>query len=105
MYRLRSHSGDILDLAWSPGDKYLASASVDNSVVIWNALNFPQIVTTITGHASLVKGVTWDPVGKYLASQSVDKTLKIWNVATWKLEHSIESPFKEVSPLQNLLFA
>lgn len=33
-HTLRGHSGDILDLAWAPGDTLLASASVDNSVRI-----------------------------------------------------------------------
>ena len=32
---------DILDLAWSPLDNYLATCSIDNSIVIWNALKFP----------------------------------------------------------------
>lgn len=94
---LRSHTGDVLDLAWSPGDRFLASASVDNTVIIWDAQNFPQIITTIRGHESLVKGVTWDPVGKYLASQSDDKTLKIWRVSDWELEHAIQNPFVEVN--------
>lgn len=93
---LRSHTGDILDLAWSPGDRYLASASVDNTVIVWDAQNFPQIVTTLKGHNSLVKGVTWDPVGKYLASQSDDKTLKIWRVTDWDMEHCVQDPFVEV---------
>ena len=32
---------DVLDLAWSPHDVWLASCSVDNTVVVWNALKFP----------------------------------------------------------------
>lgn len=30
-----------MDVAWSPHDAWLASCSVDNTVVIWNALKFP----------------------------------------------------------------
>jgi protein HIRA/HIR1 len=36
---LRGHAGDVLDLAWSPHDAWLATCSVDNTVIIWNALN------------------------------------------------------------------
>lgn len=38
---LRSHAGDVLDLAWAPHDAWLASCSVDNTIIVWNALNFP----------------------------------------------------------------
>ena len=32
---------DVLDLSWSAKDNFLASCSVDNTVIIWNALSFP----------------------------------------------------------------
>lgn len=32
---------DVMDLAWSPHDAWLSSCSIDNTVVIWNALKFP----------------------------------------------------------------
>jgi protein HIRA/HIR1 len=41
---LRAHSGDVLDLAWAPHDAWLASCSVDNTVIVWNALNLPGLL-------------------------------------------------------------
>lgn len=38
---LRGHSGDVLDMAWSPQDVWLATASVDNTVIIWDATKLP----------------------------------------------------------------
>ena len=38
---LRGHGGDILDVSWSPGDVWLASASVDNNVIVWNTAKWP----------------------------------------------------------------
>lgn len=32
---------DVLDLAWSANDSWLASCSVDNCIVVWNADKFP----------------------------------------------------------------
>lgn len=58
-------SGDVLDLAWSPLDKWLASCSVDNSIIIWNAEKFPEMTCVLTGHTGLVKGVAWDPVSYF----------------------------------------
>jgi len=95
VHTLRGHSGDVLDLNWSPQDVWLATCSVDNTIIIWNVLNFPEQVATLKGHTGLVKGVTWDPVGKYLATQSDDKSLRVWRTMDWKQESEITEPFKE----------
>lgn len=72
---LRGHAGDILDLAWSNQDRYLASSSVDNSIIIW-CMNSYQSVTTLKGHSGLVKGVAWDPVS-YTSCNSFSVSLQI----------------------------
>uniref|UniRef100_A0A8C6XMT8 Protein HIRA n=1 Tax=Naja naja TaxID=35670 RepID=A0A8C6XMT8_NAJNA len=100
---LRSHSGDVMDVAWSPHDAWLASCSVDNTVVIWNALKFPEILATLKGHSGLVKGLTWDPVGKYIASQADDRSLKVWRTMDWQLETSITKPFDECGGTTHVL--
>ncbi|XP_059485456.1 protein HIRA [Neocloeon triangulifer] len=103
VFTLRSHSGDVLDLAWAPHDAWLASSSVDNSIIIWNALNFPEVITVLRGHSGLVKGVVWDPIGKFLASQSDDKSLRVWRTSDWKQETSITEPFKECGGTTHVL--
>ncbi|CAF0827430.1 unnamed protein product [Brachionus calyciflorus] len=102
-FTLRGHSGDVLDLAWSSTDNYLASCSVDNTIIIWNALKFPDIIKRINAHSGLVKGVVWDPVGHFLASQSDDKTLKIWKTSDWSLEKTIDEPFKDCTGTTHVL--
>jgi protein HIRA/HIR1 len=62
VHTLRAHSGDVLDLAWSAQDRWLASCSVDNTIIVWDGQVFPTILATLKGHTGLVKGVTWDPV-------------------------------------------
>ncbi|CAH2086079.1 unnamed protein product [Euphydryas editha] len=100
---LRGHSGDVLDLAWSPLDKWLASCSIDNTIIIWNAEKFPERVCVLNGHTGLVKGVTWDPVGKYLASQSDDKSLRVWNTADWAQQTVITESFEECGGTTHVL--
>ncbi|XP_061179684.1 protein HIRA-like [Saccostrea echinata] len=100
---LRGHTGDVLDLAWSPNDSWMASCSVDNTIIVWNADNFPAQVAVIKGHNGLVKGVTWDPVGKYLASQSDDKSLRVWRTRDWKEEAKITEPFTECGGTTHVL--
>ncbi|XP_059045236.1 protein HIRA [Achroia grisella] len=100
---LRGHAGDVLDLAWSPLDKWLASCSVDNTIIIWNAEKFPEMVCVLSGHTGLVKGVAWDPVGKYIASQSDDKSLRVWKTADWAQETVITEPFEECGGTTHVL--
>lgn len=95
VHTLRGHTGDVLDLAWSPSDVWFATCSIDNTVIVWNAEQFPEQVAVLKGHTGLVKGITWDPVGKYLATQSDDKTLRIWRTRDWQQEAVITEPFKE----------
>ena len=100
---LRGHAGDVLDLAWSPQDRWLASCSVDNSIIIWDAQSFPTIVAMLKGHTGLVKGVTWDPVGKFLASQSDDRSVKIWKTSDWTIQNTITEPFEECGGTTHIL--
>lgn len=101
---LRGHSSDILDLAWSPQDKWLASGSVDNNVIVWDMKKQePSAVTVLKGHTGLVKGVTWDPVGKYLASQSDDRSIRIWRTTDWSCETTITEPFEDCGGTTHVL--
>uniref|UniRef100_A0A6Q2XET0 Protein HIRA n=1 Tax=Esox lucius TaxID=8010 RepID=A0A6Q2XET0_ESOLU len=100
---LRNHTGDVMDVAWSPHDVWLASCSVDNTVVVWNARKFPEIVTSLRGHTGLVKGLTWDPVGKYIASQADDHSLKVWRTMDWQQETNITKPFNECGGTTHVL--
>lgn len=104
MYTLRGHEGDVLDLSWSPGDRWLASSSVDNSVFVWDLTSSPPtVVSILKGHTGLVKGVTWDPVGKYLASQSDDRSVRIWKTSDWKCDSTITGPFAECGGTTHVL--
>lgn len=100
---LRGHAGDVLDLAWSPQDRWLASCSIDNTIIIWDAQSFPTIVSMLKGHTGLVKGVTWDPVGKFLASQSDDRSVKIWKTSDWSIQNTITEPFEECGGTTHIL--
>lgn len=103
VHMLRGHSSDVLDLSWSPDRKYLASCSVDNSIVIWNAKQLPQKISVIGGHQGLVKGLTWDPVGKFIASQSDDHSIRIWRTSDWKEAKVITEPFQNCSGTTHVL--
>ena len=90
---MRGHNGNVFDVRWGPNDRFLASCSVDNKIIIWNAKNFPEMYKTLSGHTNFVKGLCWDPLGNFLASQSDDRTLRIWRTSDWGEEMKIWKPF------------
>ncbi|KAH8387990.1 hypothetical protein KR093_010789, partial [Drosophila rubida] len=102
-HTLRGHDGDVLDLAWSPNDIYLASCSIDNTIIVWDGRALPTQLQTLKGHTGLVKGVAWDPVGKFLASQSDDRSIKIWRTSDWCCSTTISEPFQKCGGTTHIL--
>jgi WD domain, G-beta repeat len=76
------HSLPINSIAWSPDGKYIASASDDATVMIWDATTAGDAITIYTGHTGLVLAVAWSPDGTSIASASYDKTVQVWNAIT-----------------------
>jgi len=57
--------------------KRLATASVDKTVKVWDAVNGQELLT-LRGHTDQVYGVAYSPDGKRLATASADETLQIY---------------------------
>ncbi len=83
-FTLKEHKGTIFDLSWSPDGNFLASASNDNSVLIWN-LEDGSLRKRLAGHDSWVQSITWSPDGKTIASASKDGSIKLWDVNSGEL--------------------
>lgn len=94
--RLTGHESDVVDCAWAPDDRYLASVGLDSRIFIWCGYTL-ECVRRLDGHQGFVKGVCWDPVGEFLATQSDDKSVKIWRSTDWTLQATVTKPF-ETSP-------
>ncbi|KAJ7054390.1 histone transcription regulator 1 [Mycena amicta] len=92
--RLPGHESDVTDVAWSPGDHYLASVGLDSKVIIWDGYTHERI-RKLDQHQGFVKGVCWDPAGEYLATQSDDRSVKIWRTADWSIEAEVTKPFED----------
>ena len=83
---------DVLDIDWSPRGP-LASASIDNTVLIWADIPATRRTTlgsrvlqpsrVLRDHTCFVKGLSFDPFGAFLASSAANNTIIVWSCEAW----------------------
>ncbi|WTZ46425.1 NB-ARC domain-containing protein [Streptomyces sp. NBC_01390] len=85
---LSGHSDWANAVAFSPDGTWLASASNDRSVRIWDPAT-GETLHMLTGHTGGVYAVAFNPDGTYLASASNDRSVRIWDPATGRTLHML----------------
>ncbi|XP_061280505.1 chromatin assembly factor 1 subunit B isoform X1 [Bos javanicus] len=75
---LRGHLEDVYDICWATDGNLMASASVDNTAIMWD-VSKGQKISIFNEHKSYVQGVTWDPLGQYVATLSCDRILRVYS--------------------------
>ncbi|KAI3914399.1 hypothetical protein MKW92_016061 [Papaver armeniacum] len=85
LHKLQAHDGYILKCLLSPefGDpnRYMATASSDGTVKIWNVDDF-SLERTLVGHKRWVWDCVFSVEGAYLITASSDTTTRLWGVGT-----------------------
>src|SRR5262245_51103221 len=79
---LPGHPEIIYSVAFRPDGKYLATASFDRTVKLWDAGAGREVRTFAgpQGHQNLVLSVAFAPDGKTLASGGSDNFARVWEV-------------------------
>src|SRR5690242_15175813 len=77
------HNGSVINVAFAPDGKTLASCGNDSLVCQWDAATGKE-VRRFVGHVGNVDGVAFSPDGKTLLSSAGDGTARLWDVATGK---------------------
>ncbi|EMD95032.1 hypothetical protein COCC4DRAFT_151614 [Bipolaris maydis ATCC 48331] len=78
---LRGHKRGITCVKFSPDGRWLATASADCTIKIWDAKT-GALEHTLEGHLAGVSTICWSLDSKILASGSDDKSIRLWDTAT-----------------------
>ncbi len=86
-----THDYGVNAVAFSPNEKYLAVASSDRAVEVWEVgcnqcacawkANTSKAVARLT-HAQPIVAITFSPGGQHLATASLDGTARVWEVTS-----------------------
>lgn len=90
---LSGHARGINDVAWSPSRQYVATASDDKTLRLWdvssphttsgvatNGTGAGEALVEFKGHLDFVFSASFSPTSDLLASGSFDSTIKLWDV-------------------------
>jgi len=80
--KLKGHTDSVYAVAYSPDGKFLATASFDNTLKLWDVATGKEIKTYggTGGHTKQVYCVGFSQDGSMLASGGGDNQLKVWDV-------------------------
>jgi WD40 repeat protein/transcriptional regulator with XRE-family HTH domain len=85
------HTDLIYGIAFSPDGRFVATASTDTTIRLWDLAN-GETTRIFSGHSDDVGGVTFSPDGKYIATASFDRTARVWDVATGETVQIFQHP-------------
>jgi platelet-activating factor acetylhydrolase IB subunit alpha len=68
--------------------KYLASASRDKNVCIWEIATGKRVMV-LKGHENWVRSLVFHPCGKYLISSADDKSIRVWDLSKQRIHSTM----------------
>ena len=78
---MESHQKNITALATSPCNRYLVSASLDQTLKLWSLESFKLIATITSGFEAKITAVSFSMDAKQILASSKEG-IKIWSVDT-----------------------
>ncbi len=94
---LAGHTGPVYLTSYSPDGRFLATASFDQTVRLWD-LRDPDhpkpLGPPLPGHSSWVTSAVFSPDGRTLATAGNDTTVRLWDVSDPERPRSLGEPLR-----------
>jgi WD40 repeat protein len=95
-------SQNVRDVAFSADGHWLASASWDGRVRLWNLDNPHEKIQPLKAHSGAAWTVAFSPDGRTLATGGDDATIKLWNLASLQQTATLRG---HTGPVDGLAFS
>ncbi|MYB00801.1 WD40 repeat domain-containing protein, partial [Candidatus Poribacteria bacterium] len=95
---ITGYTGWVTNVAFSPDDTLLASASKDSTIGVRDARTGTEL-WTLQAHEDKITDIAFSPDGKTLASASSDETIRLWDARTGKHLRTLEGHLEGITSL------
>jgi WD40 repeat protein len=88
-HTFEAHESYVLDLHFTQDGQTLISASMDNTVKLWNAEDW-HLTQSVDAHDKSTSAIALTPDERVLATASSDNTVKLWSFPELRLLHTLQ---------------
>lgn len=88
--KMIGHTQEVNCIDITSDDKYIASGSDDNTVIIWDKNNANKLIE-LKAHKDKIVSVKYSNNDRYLLSASLDGTIIIWDTRDYSIKHKYTS--------------